>query len=160
MASILIAAIAKNGVIGYQGHLPWVVPEETAWFRKRIRGHRVLMGRKTFVRLPNPLQVKTVGILGRNIDDHINDNQIEVFRSIEEVFKYWGTKNFLVIGGGEIYRTFLPLVDRLELNFIQKNYRGDVFFPVKLLKDWRISNLNARSFKTAKVLFTVWQRKR
>jgi dihydrofolate reductase len=59
MKLIIIAAIARNRVIGNKGKLPWHIPEDLARFKQLTTGHIVIMGRKTFDSLENPLPNRT-----------------------------------------------------------------------------------------------------
>ena len=162
MNCVLVAAIAKNGIIGNQGKLPWTIPEELEWFRKRIKGSCVVVGRKTYQGLLNKgLGAREIGILGKNFDITFctNNKKLRIFNSVNDVVQRWGNKNFLVIGGEEVYRSFFSIASSLELNFIQKCYAGDTYFPLKQLKSWRIVNFNSKYFENIKINFTVWKKK-
>ncbi len=162
MNCVLVAAIAKNGVIGNQGKLPWSIPKELEWFRKRIDGSCVVIGRKTYQELPSrDLGVRKIGILGKKIGTTFctNNGELQVFGSVNNIVQQWRNENFLVIGGGEVYRSFFPIASSLELNFIQKYYTGDTYFPLEQLKNWRIIDFNSKYFDDIKINFTIWKKK-
>ncbi|MAG78065.1 dihydrofolate reductase [archaeon] len=116
----IIAAIAKNNVIGYKNKIPWDIPEDKEHFKKITLGKVVIMGRKTF---------DSIGILkGRK--------NIILTRKQPVIIKH---KDFFVIGGAEIYKLFLPFANKLYITQIDEEYKGDTFFP-KITKEWKITS--------------------
>ncbi len=125
MKLILIAAIAKNRVIGNAGKLPWHISEDLKRFKKLTTGHTILMGRKTFESIGKPLPNRRNIILTSQKISGIEtyptiEKALEELRNEEKVF---------VIGGGEIYQQTLPLADELYLTFVEQEVEGDTFFP-------------------------------
>jgi dihydrofolate reductase len=122
-----IAAVSLNGVIGKNGDLPWRLAGELKWFKKITMGHIIVMGRKTWDSLPGLLPGRENWILSRS-DHSIKDTQ--VFSSFEQIEKKAGNRTIFIIGGGEIYSTFLPRCDELYLTEVQQSIKdGDAFFP-------------------------------
>jgi dihydrofolate reductase len=127
----LVAAVARGGVIGRGGALPWHLPEDMARFRKLTMGHPVVMGRRTWDSLPNrfrPLPGRRNVVVTRNerwADDGAEragslDDALELLEDASRVF---------VIGGGELFARALPLADELLLTEIDLEVAGDTFFP-------------------------------
>lgn len=123
----IIAAMAKNGVIGNKGQLPWKLGEDMRHFIKVTSGFPVVMGRKTFESIGRPLKDRINIILTR--DESYKKDGCLTLNSIEEVVEKFKDKNLMVIGGEEIYRQFLPYTDRIYLTYIDKDFEGDTFFP-------------------------------
>jgi dihydrofolate reductase len=125
MKLIIIAAIARNRVIGKDGKLPWHIPEDLARFKQLTIGHTVIMGRKTFDSLGHPLPYRTnIVITSRVI------NGVKSFPSLE--FALEALKNeteVFVIGGGRVYADALKYADELRLTMVEKEVAGDTFFP-------------------------------
>ena len=141
----VIVAVAKNGVIGCRGGMPWHISEDLRYFKRVTTGHPVVMGRRTFESLGRPLPGRTNVVVTRNpswsaegvrVADSI-DRAVAMFPPDEEVF---------VIGGGEIYRQAMPLADKLYLTRIDAAFEGDTFLPARDEADWRLvsSEHNAR----------------
>ena len=122
-----IAAVSLNGVIGKNGDLPWRLAGELKWFKKITMGHIIVMGRKTWDSLPGLLPGRENWILSRS-DHSIKDTQ--VFSSFEQIEKKAGNRTIFIIGGGEIYSTFLPRCNELYLTEVHQSIEdGDAFFP-------------------------------
>lgn len=123
----IIAAMAKNGIIGNKGQLPWKLAADMRHFVKVTSGFPVVMGRKTFESIGRPLKDRINIILTR--DESYKRDDCLTINSIEEVVKEFKDKNLMVIGGEEIYRQFLPCADRIYLTYIDKDFEGDTSFP-------------------------------
>ena len=130
-----IAAMAQNKVIGVNGDLPWDIPEDMAFFKKKTQGHIILMGRKTFESFPQPLQGRLHIVLTRQ-ENYPVPKGVHMFSHIEKALAFcqtqigetWG-KEVFIIGGGEIYRQTLDRADQLYLTFIKKEYKGNAYYP-------------------------------
>lgn len=128
-----IAAMASNRVIGKNGDLPWRIPEDFKFFKEKTMGHIMLMGRKTFDSLGKPLPGRLHVVLTRQKD--YAPEGAHVFHDIQSALDFcrsqtekWGNEVF-VIGGGDIFRELLPMIDRIYLTEIHKEFEGDAFFP-------------------------------
>lgn len=120
---ILILARAANGTIGRNGRLPWHIPADLRRFKMLTQGKPMIMGRKTFDSLPGLLDGRRHIVLTRAVQ--WSEDGAEVARSLEEAVRIANAPHIAVIGGGEIYRQFLPLADRIELTQLQADYPGD-----------------------------------
>lgn len=126
----LVLAVAKNGVIGKDGQVPWRVPEDLKHFRRSTVGHAVIMGRKTWDEVGKPLPDRRNIVVSRNADLRLPG--AEVATSLEEAIALARTSDEepRVIGGAEIYRLALPLATRVLLTEIQLEPEGDTFFEL------------------------------
>ena len=135
----IIAAASINNVIGYNNKLIWNIPNDLKRFKELTLGHTVIMGRKTFESLPNPLPKRRNIVVTRNKD--YSPNGIEVTTKIEDAIDL--CKNDpqpFIIGGGEIYSQTIKIVDRIELTRVCENYEGDAFFPDIPLDKFKLVN--------------------
>ncbi len=138
MQLILIAAVARNRVIGKSNALVWRHREDMERFRRLTLGHAVLMGRKTWESLPErfrPLPERLNLILTRTpFETHSNTaiavTSIEQAR--EEAAKHGHTQLY-VIGGGEVYLATIDRATRLEITEIEASLEGDTLFPEYLV---------------------------
>lgn len=121
----MIAALDRNRVIGRDGKLPWHISEDLKRFKRLTTGHVVLMGRKTYESLGKPLpDRRNVVLSSRAIPD------VESYRSLAEALRALKDENVVfIIGGGEVFRQALPIVDGLHLTIVDGEHEGDTFFP-------------------------------
>ncbi len=130
MKIALIAAVARNNVIGREGRLPWPkLEDDMRQFRALTEGKAVIMGRATFQSLSGPLKGRVNIVLTRNPGwCHPN---VLVAESVEHaLFLARAARNeIMVIGGGEIYRAFLPVADHIYLTRVDRDIHGDTYFP-------------------------------
>ena len=134
----LIAAVAKNGVIGANGKLPWRLPEDLKHFKKLTLGHPVIMGRRTWDSFGKPLPGRENIVVSRQ--HGFKAAGANCAASVEAaVALCTGEPVAFVIGGAEIYAAALPLADGLVLTEIDKDYQGDTGFPDWDRTQWRAS---------------------
>jgi len=128
---ILIAAIAKNNVIGKDNQLIWKLSADLKRFKNLTSGHFVLMGRKTYDSLGRPLPNRTHLIITRNKDFQAPEGHYS-FESLEEAFIFCNKINLeklFIIGGGQIYQEAISIADELEITEVDVEPEGDTFFP-------------------------------
>ena len=126
----LIAAVARQGVIGKDNRLLWHLPEDMKYFRETTRGRPVIMGRKTWESLPEkfrPLPGRHNLVVSRN--PAYPAPGATLVASLAEAIKHAGEGEIFVIGGETLYRQALPLAQRLYLTEIDRDFDGDAFFP-------------------------------
>lgn len=130
----LIAAIGKNKELGANNKMLWHLPNDFKHFKSKTTGHTIVMGRKTLESLPGILPNRKHIVLTR--DKNWRHEQVEVVHSIKEVLALPHNPLF-IIGGGEIYRAFLPYADVLELTRIDATFEADTFFPEINFNNWQ-----------------------
>jgi dihydrofolate reductase len=127
----LVAAVARGGVIGRDGGIPWRLPEDMARFKALTTGHAVVMGRRTWESLPDrfrPLPERRNVVVTRN--SGWTADGAERAESFDHALQLVANEpRVFVIGGGEIYAAALPLADELLLTEIDLDVEGDAFFP-------------------------------
>ena len=135
----IIAAASTNNVIGFNNKLIWNIPNDLKRFKELTLGHSVIMGRKTFESLPNPLPKRRNIIITKN-KDYSRDG-IEVTSNIEDAIDLCKSDSQpFIIGGGEIYSQTIEIVDKIELTRVYKDYQGDAFFPDIPLDKFELAN--------------------
>lgn len=129
----LVLAMAKNGVIGKDGGIPWRIPDDLKRFKQLTLGKPVIMGRKTWESLPRkPLPGRDNIVVTRQRGWRA-DGAITAY-SLDQALANAGDMS--VIGGGEIYREALPRAHRIELTEVHRDFEGDARFAFDR-KDWR-----------------------
>lgn len=137
---VIIAAVAKNRVIGRDNQLLWHIPEDMAHFKTLTAGHTVIMGRKTWESLPprfRPLPGRRNIVISRQVDYPATG--AELAESLEAALALAAGNTAFIIGGGEIYRQAMHVADRLELTEVDQTPAGDAWFPEFSLHDWQES---------------------
>ena len=126
----LVVAVSKNGVIGDDNKLIWHIPEDLKRFRKLTTGNVVVMGRKTHESIGKALPNRLNVILTNNVRwyNPLGDGCVVCY-SIEEVLEKFKHRRLYIIGGGQIYKEFLPYADEIEMTLIDKEFKGDTYFP-------------------------------
>lgn len=128
-----IVAMDKNHGIGFQGNLPWHLPEDLARFKKLTVGGAVLMGRKTWESLPEkfrPLPNRQNIVLTRDPQSLVVPDNVFKVESVEAGLKLVeGEKQVWIIGGGEIYRLALPFCNELYVTDVEGSFVTDASFP-------------------------------
>jgi dihydrofolate reductase len=135
MRIALIAALARNGVIGRDNQLPWRLSADLQRFRQLTMGKPVVMGRKTWNSLGRPLPGRRNIVVTR--DTAFRAEGCEVTHSIEAALDAAaGSDEVMIIGGAELYAQTLPRADRLYLTEVGADVVGDVHFPLIDAADW------------------------
>ena len=135
----LIVAIADNGVIGYENKMPWHIPAELKYFKARTMGKPIIMGRKTFESLGRVLPGRPHVVISRS-QLKLPQNCYPVSSlpaAIDRAQSLTEGDEVVVIGGAEIYRQALDLVDRLYITEVHLQPQGDTFFPEIDSLQWR-----------------------
>ena len=139
MELVLVAAIGLNRELGYRNQLLWNLPGDLPRFKAMTMANPIIMGRKTFDSIGRPLPGRHNIVLSRS-SEPVHEG-VATVTSVEEAltaaqrgdgFGDGGPSDnpkAFIIGGGEIYRLFLPLANRLELTLVNDAPLADAFFP-------------------------------
>jgi dihydrofolate reductase len=153
--------MAKNRTIGVNNTLPWRYPEDLKYFKALTMGHHMIMGRKTFDSIGKPLPGRTTVIITRNNDLSIAGCLIA--HSLNEAIAACaGDEEIFFVGGEELYRQAIALVDTLYITEIQQDVEGDARFPEFDKSAWRETSREVRSQETPQPLeyhFVTYRRK-
>ena len=130
----MIAAVARNGVIGRDGDLPWRIPSDMKFFKQTTMGKPIVMGRKQFESVGKPLPGRVNIVVSRQ--KGYQPDGVLVFDDFEAALDHArqiaaadGADEVMIIGGGEIYALGLPVADRLYLTEVEIDAEGDTHFP-------------------------------
>ena len=126
----IIAAVSQNNVIGRDNRLPWYIPEDFAWFKQHTRGHPILMGRKTYESIGRTLPGRKNVIITRNRKYKVPGAHIA--HSLEDglnTLRTECTSEIFIIGGQQVFRDTMKIVDRIYLTKVLCDYDGDAFMP-------------------------------
>jgi dihydrofolate reductase len=138
----LIAAVARNGVIGSAGALPWRLSSDLKHFKAATMGKALIMGRKTFQSIGGPLSGRTFVVVTR--DRAFKAEGVSVARDIDEALALAeaaasaaGADEIVVAGGGEIYAQTIGRASHLHITEVDLAPAGDARFPPIDPAEWR-----------------------
>lgn len=144
----LIVCMARNGVIGRAGGMPWRMPSDLAYFKGTTMGKPMIMGRKTFATFGRPLPGRPHIVITRTPSEaerigaafppgapphHVVDTLAKAI----DIAAAYAASEIMVIGGGEIYAEALPLAQRVYQTILSAEVEGDTRFPALPQPEWR-----------------------
>jgi dihydrofolate reductase len=149
MGKIIIAAVAKNNVIGRSsGEMPWDSKEETQHFKQSTQGFPVIMGRKTFEVLGKPLEGRTNIIITKDSMIKEKFEDILIYDALKDAYKFCESNNYekvFIIGGGQIFEKAIADADEMIISHMNLFAEGDVFFPKIDFAQWNIASRRKRN---------------
>ncbi|MDZ5698202.1 dihydrofolate reductase [Chelativorans sp. M5D2P16] len=132
MKIALVVAVARNGVIGREGTMPWWLSTDLKRFKAITMGKPIVMGRKTWESIGRPLPGRLSIVISRN-PAYRAEGAVTVGSLEAALQKARGEADeaaeVCIIGGGEIFREALPLADVLHVTYVDVEVDGDAFFP-------------------------------
>jgi dihydrofolate reductase len=133
---VLVAAVARNGVIGRGSEIPWKVPGEQKLFKELTMGDVLVMGRTTYESIGRPLPGRTTIVLTRDPD--WSAEGVRVAHSLSDAVAQAATLpgDIAVVGGAEVYAAALPLATEQVISEIDLEPEGDVFYPPFDRRQW------------------------
>jgi dihydrofolate reductase len=139
----LIVAVARNGVIGRNGTLPWRLPADLQHFKAVTMGAPIVMGRKTWESIGRPLPGRRNIVVSRRTD--FVATGADVVPSLDAALALCaGVPEVFVIGGAELYAVALGRADRIHLTLVEAEVDGDTNFPALDATRWRVTSEQAR----------------
>ena len=137
----IVAAYARDRVIGYAHAIPWDKTQQgdIQRFRELTYGKTIILGQRTFDELPSPLEGRKHIV----ITHHLKQSQqnVEYLNYDQAVQFIADTKDELYgIGGQQIYELFMPFAQKAYLTEINGDYKGDTFFPELTKDQWQLES--------------------
>ncbi|MBR4626478.1 MAG: dihydrofolate reductase [Ruminococcus sp.] len=159
----VIAAVAKNGVIGANGTIPWNIPEDRAYFRRLTMGGAVIMGRLTYESIGRPLPGRLNIVVSRSTVYkgailRTAGSTAAAVAMAERGLRRRGMKDDVFLcGGSGIYREGIALADRLYITELYDDYCGDTYFPEQFREGFELLSCDDRP--ELRLRFCVYIRK-
>lgn len=161
MTISLVVAAATNNVIGKDNQLLWKLPNDMRFFKNVTWGMPVIMGRKTFESLAEPLKGRKNIVLSRQAAEA---EGAVVVKSLDDALflaRQMDVKEVMVVGGGEIYIQAMEKARRIYLTRVEAEPEGDTYFPPIDPKKWRLvrqEDHEADEKHAYNYSFQVWDR--
>jgi dihydrofolate reductase len=137
----IIVAIASNYAIGKNNDLLWHIPNDLKRFKRLTENHYIVMGKRTYYSLPKRPLPKRTSLVITDIEGEEIDGCIMAYSIGEAIDKMDDQKENFIIGGGSIYKQFMPLACKLYITRVHKDFEADTFFPEISLKDWELVSI-------------------
>ncbi len=156
----IIVAVSEDLGIGRNNDLLWHIPEDLKRFKNLTYGNTVVMGRRTWESLPRkPLPGRKNIVITDILDERFEG--AEMAYSVDDALaKCEKDKEIFIMGGGSVYRQFMPLADRLYITHVHKKAPADIYFPEIDRRTWKV--VEKEEFKSGEVPYTyvIYGRKR
>jgi dihydrofolate reductase len=151
----IIVAVSEDWGIGKNNELLWHISEDLKRFKRLTSGNTVIMGKKTWESLPRkPLPGRKNIVLTDNPKEAI-ENSVTAYSIDDALSKCRQDEEIFIIGGGSVYRQFMPLADRLFITHVHKKASADVYFPEIDSEIWEIAEEKEfRSNETNSIPYT------
>ena len=135
----IIVAVSEDWGIGKDNELLWHISEDLKRFKRLTTGNTVIMGKKTWESLPRkPLPGRKNIVLTDNPKEII-ENAVTCYSIDDALSKCSSDEEIFIMGGGSIYRQFMPLADRLYISHVHKKAPADIYFPEIDLNTWKVT---------------------
>lgn len=134
----IIAATSENNALGKDNQLVWHLPDDFKRFKALTSGHFIIMGRKTFESFPKPLPNRTHIIITRQKDYKAPEGCIVVNNLTKAIALCPKNEEVFVIGGGEIYKQSINIIQKIEITKVHTTVEADTFFPKIDLERWKL----------------------
>lgn len=156
----IIVATSKKNVIGNKNKLLWHISEDLKRFKNLTSGHHILMGQNTYESIGKVLPNRTNLVLSFEKDYKVPDGF--VFNDPKDAIDFAeknGEQELFIIGGGMVYKEFLPKANKIYLTRVLKDYDGDTCFPEIKLNEWEKTFYEKHSDCDPKFEFIILERK-
>lgn len=134
----IIVAVSDDWGIGKDNDLLWNIPEDMRRFKSLTMGKCIIMGKRTWESLPRRPLPGRKNIVLTDVPDECIDCSVTAYSIEDAIGKCEPGKEAFVIGGGSIYRQFMPVADRLYITHVHLKAPADVYFPKIDRRKWKI----------------------
>lgn len=161
----IIVATATDNAIGLDGDMIWHIHDDMVFFKQTTRGHAVLMGRKTWESLQvRPLPGRKNIVISKTLK--VDNKDVIVYKSLKEALEKMPDfeNEVFVIGGGSVYKAMIPIVDKLYITKVYKQFdKADTYFPKTDPDQWEtVSESGKKKDAETELIFEhiVYRRKK
>ena len=136
----LIVAVSEDWGIGKNNELLWHISEDLKRFKRLTFGKTVLMGKKTWESLPRKPLPGRKNIVLTDIPGEVIEGSVTAYSIDDALGKCRKDEEIFVIGGGSIYKQFMPVADRLYITHVHLKAPADIYFPPVNLVEWEVES--------------------
>jgi dihydrofolate reductase len=157
----IIVAVSEDWGIGKDNELLWQISEDLKRFKKLTFGNTVIMGKKTWESLPRKPLPGRKNIVLTDIPDECIDYSVTAYSIDDALSKCEKGEEIFIIGGGSIYRQFMPIADRLYITHVHRRAPADVYFPEIDPDIWEVvtrEEFNASQYGDISYTYIIYER--
>lgn len=159
----IIVAVSEDWGIGKDNELLWHISEDLKRFKRLTTGNTIIMGKKTWESLPRrPLPGRRNIVLTDDPNESIVDS-VTAYSIEDALGKCEKNEEIFIIGGGSVYRQFVPFADRLYITHVHRKAPADIYFPEIDLNIWNITEneeFEANETNPIPYSYTIYERKK
>jgi dihydrofolate reductase len=158
----IIVAVSEDWGIGKDNELLWHISEDLKRFKRLTSGNTVIMGKKTWESLPRRPLPGRKNIVLTDDPQEIIDGSVTAYSIKDALDKCEKNEEIFIIGGGSIYRQFMPVADRLYITHVHKKAPADIYFPEINLSIWEVvekEEFRASENNSIPYTYTVYEKK-
>jgi dihydrofolate reductase len=156
----IIVAVSEDLGIGKDNELLWHISEDLKRFRRLTTGNAVIMGKKTWESLPRkPLPGRKNIVLTDNPQEVI-ENAITAYSLQDAINKCSSDEEIFIIGGGSIYRQYMPLAERLFITHVHRKADADIYFPEIDPEIWQVTEKEEFVDNDIPYTYSIYERKK
>jgi dihydrofolate reductase len=159
----IIVAVSEDWGIGKDNELLWRIPEDLKRFKRLTTGNAIIMGKKTWESLPRRPLPDRINIVLTDIPHERIEGSLTAYSIEDALTKCDNDKEIFIIGGGSIYRQFIPLADRLYISHVHKKAPADIYFPEIDMNIWKVvekEEFQGDGEERIPYTYTIYERKR
>lgn len=134
----IIVAVSEDWGIGKDNDLLWHISDDLKRFKRLTIGNAVIMGKRTWESLPRKPLTGRKNIVLTDLPGECIEGALTAYSVEDALSKCTSGEEVFIIGGGSVYRQFLPLADRLYITHVHRNANADVFFPKIDMRSWKV----------------------
>lgn len=135
----IIVAVSDDWGIGKENELLWHISEDLKRFKRLTTGNTVIMGKRTWDSLPRRPLPGRKNVVLTDIPKEIIEESVTAYSIEDALSKCDKEEEIFIIGGGSVYRQFMPVADRLYITHVHNKAPADVYFPEINLNTWEVS---------------------
>ena len=137
----IIVAAGEDNAIGKDNDLIWHLSDDLKRFKELTNNHHIIMGRKTYESFPKPLPNRIHVVITRQDNYKVPEGVIVVNNLEDALDASRNDKQPFIIGGGQIYKQAIALVDKIEITRVHHTFENaDTFFPKIDTSIWKETN--------------------
>ncbi|MBK8881529.1 MAG: dihydrofolate reductase [Bacteroidales bacterium] len=159
----IIVAVSDDWGIGKDNDLLWHLPEDLKRFKRLTTGNAIIMGKKTWESLPRRPLPDRRNIVLTDIQGETIEGSITAYSIDDALNKCDRDREIFIIGGGSIYRQFVPLADKLYITHVHKKAPADIYFPAIDLNIWEVTEkeeFHGSGDEKIPYTYTIYERKK
>ncbi|MBK7627013.1 MAG: dihydrofolate reductase [Bacteroidales bacterium] len=158
----IIVAVSDDWGIGKNNELLWNISEDLKRFKRLTMGNTIIMGKKTWESLPKRPLPGRKNIVLTDVPNECVDCSVTAYSIEDALSKCDKNEEIFIIGGGSVYRQFMPLADRLYITHVHKKAPADIYFPEIDMNIWKVvekEEFPASETVTIPYTYVIYERK-